>query len=53
VSDNFTVDVAYTHVFIADADINTSRTTGGVTTNTRASAEGSVDIFAAALRYKF
>jgi long-chain fatty acid transport protein len=53
VSDNFTVDVAYTHVFIADADINTSRTTGGVTTNTRALAEGSVDIFAAALRYKF
>lgn len=53
VSDNFTVDVAYTHVFIADADINTSRTTGVVTTNTRASAEGSVDIFAAALRYKF
>ncbi len=24
VSDNFTVDVAYTHVFIADADINTA-----------------------------
>jgi long-chain fatty acid transport protein len=55
ISDNFTVDVAYTHVFIEDATINT-RQPGAATvlsTNTRASAESSVDIFAAALRYKF
>jgi long-chain fatty acid transport protein len=55
VSDSFTVDVAYTHVFIDDADINTSQTgaAAALSTNTRAMAEGSVDIFAAALRYKF
>ena len=55
VSDSFTVDVAYTHVFIADADVNTSQTgaAAALSTNTRATAEGSVDIFAAALRYKF
>jgi long-chain fatty acid transport protein len=55
VSDNFTVDVAYTHVFIEDATINTRQPGAalGLSTNTRASAEGSVDIFAAALRYKF
>jgi long-chain fatty acid transport protein len=55
VSDNFTVDVAYTHVFIDDADINTRQpiTFPGLSTNTRAVSEGSVDIVAAALRYKF
>ena len=55
VSDSFTVDVAYTHVFIDDADVNTSQTgaAAALSTNTRAMAEGSVDIFAAALRYKF
>jgi long-chain fatty acid transport protein len=55
VSDNFTVDVAYTHVFIDDADIDT-RQPGALpilSTNTRAVSEGSVDIIAAALRYKF
>lgn len=55
VSDSFTVDVAYTHVFIDDADVNTSQTgaAAALSTNTRAMSEGSVDIFAAALRYKF
>jgi len=58
VSDNFTVDMAYTHVFIDSGDINTTQpgaTVPGVTlsTNTRATTEGSVDIVAAALRYKF
>jgi long-chain fatty acid transport protein len=58
VSDNFTVDMAYTHVFIDSGDINTTQpgaTLPGVTlsTNTRATTEGSVDIIAAALRYKF
>lgn len=55
ISDNFTVDVAYTHVFIEDATINTRQpgAAPGLSTNTRASAESSVDIFAAALRYKF
>jgi long-chain fatty acid transport protein len=57
VSDNFTVDVAYTHVFIADADIDTRQPVvprlPGRSTNTRAVSEGSVDILAAALRYKF
>ena len=54
VSDNFTVDVAYTHVFIDDADIDTRQPgAGAVSTNTRAVSEGSVDIVAAALRYKF
>ena len=55
VSDNFTVDVAYTHVFIDDADINT-RQPGAARRCPPIlgpSAEGSVDIFAAALRYKF
>ena len=55
VSDNFTVDVAYTHVFIDDADIDTRQPGAApiLSTNTRAVSEGSVDIFAAALRYKF
>jgi long-chain fatty acid transport protein len=55
VSDNFTVDVAYTHVFISDADVNTRQSGAApvLSTNTRASLESSVDIFAAALRYKF
>ena len=54
VSDNFTVDVAYTHVFIDDADIDTRQPVlRGASTNTRAVSEGSVDIFAAAFRYKF
>jgi long-chain fatty acid transport protein len=55
VSDNFTVDVAYTHVFIDDADIDTRQPGAlpGSFTNTRAVSEGSVDIFAAAMRYKF
>ena len=55
VSDNFTVDVAYTHVFIDDADIDTRQpgVAAVLSTNTRAVSEGSVDIVAAALRYKF
>jgi long-chain fatty acid transport protein len=55
ISDNFTVDVAYTHVFISDADVNTRQSGAApvLSTNTRASLESSVDIFAAALRYKF
>jgi len=55
VSDNFTVDVAYTHVFIDDAEINTRQpgVVAALSTNTRAVSEGSVDIIAAALRYKF
>lgn len=55
VSDNFTVDVAYTHIFISDSDVNTRQPGAApvLSTNTRASLESSVDIFAAALRYKF
>ncbi len=55
VSDNFVVDVAYTHIFIDDADIDTrqSGAAAALSTNTRAVSEGSVDIVAAALRYKF
>jgi long-chain fatty acid transport protein len=55
VSDSFTVDVAYTHVFISDADIDTRQpgARAALSTNTRAVSEGSVDILAAALRYKF
>jgi long-chain fatty acid transport protein len=55
VSDNFVVDVAYTHIFIDDADIDTRQpgAAAALSTNTRAVSEGSVDIVAAALRYKF
>jgi len=55
ISENFAVDVAYTHVFIDKVDINTTQTVTApvLTTNTRATSEGSVDIVAAALRYKF
>jgi len=54
-TENFAVDVAYTHIFIDTVDINTRQTgvTPALTTNTRATSEGSVDIVAAALRYKF
>ncbi|UEM04674.1 outer membrane protein transport protein [Skermanella rosea] len=54
-SESFVVDVAYTHIIIDDADINTTQpgAVAALSTNTRAVSEGSVDIIAAALRYKF
>ncbi|EWY37718.1 hypothetical protein N825_16835 [Skermanella stibiiresistens SB22] len=54
-TENFTIDVAYAHIFIEDADINTQQAGAApvLSTNTRATSEGSVDIISAALRYKF
>ncbi|WP_158044041.1 OmpP1/FadL family transporter [Skermanella pratensis] len=54
-SESFVVDVAYTHIIIDDADINTTQpgAVAALSTNTRAVSEGSVDIIAASLRYKF
>jgi long-chain fatty acid transport protein len=52
-SESLTVDVAYTHVFVSEADIDTRSPGVGGEINTRATTEGSVDIIAAALRVKF
>ena len=55
ISDNFAVDVAYAHIFIDEVDINTTQpgVNAILSTNTRATSEGSVDILSASLRYKF
>jgi long-chain fatty acid transport protein len=54
-SERFTIDVAYTHVFVSETDIDvvTEPRPGFPVVNTRATSKGSVDILAAALRVKF
>jgi long-chain fatty acid transport protein len=55
INDTLSLDLAATHIFITEETINVTRAgaVGGASSNVRANTEGSVSIFAAALKYKF
>lgn len=51
-NDRFSIDAAYTHLFVDDAPLDVTTATPGGPIGYSGTAEGDVDIFAVSLRYK-